>query len=157
MKHLKNISGFTLIEIISVILVVGIIGAVAVPMFSTSHLDVSVSGDTVQGDIQYAQELAMTRDQDVSITFNQNASSYDTPSDPNGVYSAETRNFPQNVTIYSSDTTITFNSFGEKVGPTQTIILWTGAPLPDPPPPGPGPQGSITITVEQFTGRVSVS
>ncbi len=59
MKHLKNTKGFTLIEIISVILVMGIIGAVAAPMFDTSTIDVSVAGDTARGDIQYVQELAM--------------------------------------------------------------------------------------------------
>lgn len=144
MKYFKNIKGFTLIEIISVILVIGIMGAVAVPMFDTSRIDVSMAGDTVQGDIQYAQELAMTRDQDVSITFNQGAFTYDTPADPNGVFPAETREFPQSVSITSINTTITFNSFGEKVGGTQSVVLSAGL-------------GSITITVEQFTGRVSVS
>ena len=144
MKYLKNIKGFTLIEIISVILVIGIMGAVALPMFNTAHIDVSLAGDTIQGDIQYAQELAMTRDQNVSINFNQGAFTYDTPADPNGVFSAETRELPQSVSISSSSTIITFNSFGEKVGATESIVLSAGS-------------GSITITIEQFTGWVSVS
>ena len=66
------------------ILVIGIIGAVAAPMFDTSTIDVSVAGDMAQGDIQYVQELAMTRDQNVSIIFNP-GSSYVVPADPGPV------------------------------------------------------------------------
>ncbi|MBT3509026.1 MAG: prepilin-type N-terminal cleavage/methylation domain-containing protein, partial [Nitrospina sp.] len=43
MQFLKNKKGFTLIEIISAILVVGIIGAVAMPLFDTGNINVSVS------------------------------------------------------------------------------------------------------------------
>ena len=55
MKYLKNAKGFTLIEIISVVLVMGIISAVAVPMFDTAGIDVSVSASTVQSDIRYVR------------------------------------------------------------------------------------------------------
>ncbi len=157
MDFLKNNKGFTLIEIISVVLVMGILGAVAIPMFSTATIDVSVAGDTVQADIQYVQELAMTRDQNVSITFTQGSSSYTVPADPNGAYPAETREFPLNISIYSLNTTITFNSFGEKVGGTDNIILRHGPPFIGTPPPGPPPGQHVTITVEEFTGRATVS
>ncbi len=144
-RFLKNQKGSTLIEIISVILVMGIIGVVAAPMFDTSTIDVSVAGDTAQGDIQYVQELAMTRDQNVSIIFNP-GSSYVVPADPGteSVYPAETREFPNGISITTGGT-ITFNSFGEKVGGTQSIIL--SASNGD----------TVTITIEQFTGRTSIS
>ena len=144
MEFLKNSKGFTLIEIISVILVIGIIGAVAVPMFDTSTIDVSVAGDTVQGDIQYVQELAMTRDQDVSITFTASATSYDLPTDPGGVYPAETRDLPNGVSIQTGGV-VTFNSFGERTAASAgTIVLNAAGNL-------------VTITIEQYTGRASVS
>jgi prepilin-type N-terminal cleavage/methylation domain-containing protein len=155
MKFLKNSKGFTLIEIISVILVLGIISAVAIPMFDTSPISVSMAGNTVQTDIQYVQELAMTRDQDVSITFTQNADNYDVPADPNGVYPLETRTFPSGVQIVSNTTTITFNKFGEKSGTTETIKLRVGPPPTGPPPPGLGRE--INITIEQYSGRVTIS
>ncbi len=144
MKLLQNNKGFTLIEIISVVLVMGILAAVALPVFDTAVIDVSVAGNTVQADIQYTQELAMTRDQDVSITFIQNADSYDVPADPNGVYPLETRKLPRDVKIVSATTTITFNNFGEKTGATESILLQTGSQ-------------TFTISIEQLTGRVTVS
>ncbi|MBT6410730.1 MAG: prepilin-type N-terminal cleavage/methylation domain-containing protein [Nitrospina sp.] len=157
MKFLKNNKGFTLVEMISVILVVGIMGAVALPMFDTSSVDVSVAGNTVQADIQYTQELAMTRDQSVGISFINGATTYDVPADPNGVFPLETRELPKSVTIVSTSTTITFNSFGEKVGATEIVYLRAGPPPPGPPPPGPPLGKIITITIEVFTGRVTVS
>jgi len=162
MKFLHNKNGFTLIEIISVILVVGIIGAVAVPMFDSTGIDDSMAANTIQADIQYAQELAMTRDQTVSITFTRNSATYDVPADPNGVYPLETRNLPRNVVIaHPPSTTITFNSFGEKLNPTETFYIGSGVSLApwnpgDPPPPIPTGE-LIAITVEQVTGRVTVS
>jgi len=142
MKYLRNTKGFTLIEMISVILIVGILGAVAVPMFSTATIDISMAGNTIQGDIQYTQELAMTRNQNVSIILN-TGTTYDVPTDPGGVYPQETRKFPSGISITTGGT-IEFNGFGEKVGGTQAIILSSG-------------EGTVTITVEQITGRVSVS
>jgi prepilin-type N-terminal cleavage/methylation domain-containing protein len=157
MHFLKNKKGFTLIEIISAILVLGIVGAVAMPLFDTGNINVSVSGNTVQGDIQYAQELAMTRDQNVSITFIVGADNYDVPADPNGVYPLENRKFPRGTKIVSATTTITFNSFGEKQGATETIYLRAGPPPPGTPPPGPPLGQVVAVTIEQFTGRVTVS
>lgn len=144
MKYLNNDKGFTLVEIISVILVMGIIAAVVVPSFDTSPIDATMAGNTVQADIQYTQELAMTRDQDVSITFILNSTTYDVPADPNGVFPLETRELPRGGSVTSATTTITFNSFGEKVGATENVVIQTGSE-------------TKTITVEQFTGRVTVS
>jgi prepilin-type N-terminal cleavage/methylation domain-containing protein len=162
MKFLHNKNGFTLIEIISVILVMGVLAAVAIPMFDSTGIDDSMAANTIQADIQYAQELAMTRDQNVSITFQRNAVTYDVPADPNGVYDLETRKLPRNVVIaHPLTTTITFNSFGEKLNPTETFYIGSGVSLstwnPGDPPPT-LPTGDLTaITVEQFTGRVTVS
>ena len=146
MKFLKNSKGFTLIEIISVILVLGIISAVAIPMLNTGTIDINLAANTVQTDIQYVQELAMTRDQDVSITFTQGSTTYDVPADPNGVYSLETRQLPQGTAINSTNTTVTFNGNGELTGgAAQTIQLVAGTS-----------SDTINVTVEAYTGRVTV-
>lgn len=144
MKFLRNKKGFTLIEIISVILVIGIMSAIAIPFFDTSPISVSMAGNTVQTDIQYTQELAMTRDQDVSIVFIASANTYDVPVDPNGVFPLETRQLPQGVTIQTGGT-VTFNSFGERSATSAASIVLNAS------------GNAITITIEQLTGRVTVS
>lgn len=144
MKFLRNKKGFTLIEIISVILVIGIMSAIAIPFFDTSPISVSMAGNTVQTDIQYTQELAMTRDQDVSIVFIASANTYDVPVDPNGVFPLETRQLPQGVTIQTGGT-VTFNSFGERSAISAASIVLNAS------------GNAITITIEQLTGRVTVS
>jgi prepilin-type N-terminal cleavage/methylation domain-containing protein len=162
MKFLNNKNGFTLIEIISTILVIGILGAVAAPFFDTSPIDDSMAANTIQADIQYVQELAMTRDQSVSITFSRNANTYNVPADPNGVYPLETRNLPNQVIIaYPQTTTITFNNFGEHTGGNIEFFLRSGPLLPPWSPGDPPlvlPSGNLVkISVEKFTGRVTVS
>nr|MBC8282459.1 prepilin-type N-terminal cleavage/methylation domain-containing protein [Nitrospinota bacterium] len=97
MKFLKNNKGFTLIEIISVILVLGIISAVAIPMFDQGSINATLVANTVQTDIQYTQELAMARNQEASITFTNGANSYELPAD--SVFNSERGDLPNGVTI----------------------------------------------------------
>ena len=142
MKFLKNNKGFTLIEMVSVILVLGIISAVAIPMFDQGTINATLVANTVQTDIQYTQELAMTRDQNVSIVFTNGSSTYDVPADPNGVYPAETRSLPNGVVI-QGNTTVTFNGNGETSASGSTVTLNAN-----------GTQ--MTITVQGITGRATV-
>ena len=142
MKFLKNNKGFTLIEMVSVILVLGIISAVAIPMFDQGTINATLVANTVQTDIQYTQELAMTRDQNVSIVFTNGSSTYDVPADPNGVYPAETRPLPNGVVI-QGNTTVTFNGNGETSASGSTVTLNAN-----------GTQ--MTITVQGITGRATV-
>jgi len=142
MKFLKNSKGFTLIEMVSVILVLGIISAVAIPMFDQSSINATLVADTIQTDIQYTQELAMTRDQNVSIIFANGATSYDLPADPNGVYSSETRQLPQGVNIVG-DTTVTFNGSGETSATGSEVNLNAGGV-------------TLKVVVQGYTGRATV-
>jgi|SaaInlStandDraft_6_1057023.scaffolds.fasta_scaffold71051_1 MSHA pilin protein MshC len=150
MKFLKNNKGFTLIEMISVILVLGIISAVAVPMFDRSTIDLSMTANTIQTDIQYAQELAMTRGQqtsgnEIGILFSNNTASYTLPTDPSGVWPAEIRTLPQGVTITSTTADVRFNQHGETLtATTWTITITAGGT-------------SRTVTVDAYTGRATVS
>jgi len=142
MKFLKNNKGFTLIEMISVILVLGIISAVAVPMFDNSTINTTLVANTVQTDIQYTQELAMTRNQDIEISFGAGATSYSLPIDPSGVWSADTRALPQGVTIQDA-VNVSFNKHGEISSGGAVVTLNANGT-------------TMTVTVQGYTGRVTV-
>ncbi|PIQ98123.1 MAG: hypothetical protein COV67_00665 [Nitrospinae bacterium CG11_big_fil_rev_8_21_14_0_20_56_8] len=152
MARMRREDGFSLIELVSVILLLGILSATVLPMFDTSGIDASTAAATVQTDIRFVQELALARNPanvgDVGIIFTQGQSSY-TITDPAGIFSL-TRDLPNNVVISQAPPTsgnlISFNKYGEpEIGSTDVSFqISTGGEIK-------------TITVEHFTGRVTVS
>lgn len=145
-RHLKNARGFTLIEIISVILVLGIIAAVAVPNFDKSGIEVSTWAATIETDIRYAQELAMARNpalgSPITITFSTSTNSYSLV-DPSGVFDDVLRELDGTGTNIVNTISISFNRFGEAAS-FGTVQITAGG-------------STQSITVEQYTGRVTVS
>ncbi|MBC8288609.1 MAG: prepilin-type N-terminal cleavage/methylation domain-containing protein [Nitrospinae bacterium] len=144
-RHLENSKGFTLIEIISVILILGIIAAVAVPNFDRSGIAVANWAATIKSDIRYAQELAMSRNpasaSPVTISFSPGGS-YSIV-DPSGVFTDVLRQLDGTDTSIVNNISISFNRFGEA---TQFGTVQISS-------------GGITqnIIVEQYTGRVTIS
>ncbi|NIP99652.1 MAG: prepilin-type N-terminal cleavage/methylation domain-containing protein [Nitrospinaceae bacterium] len=140
-------SGFTAIEIILVILLVGILAVVATPALKTSPIDASTAADMVKNDLRFLQALAMARNPqnpgEVGITFTVGQSSY-VIDDPQDVFD-DTRQLPSRAVI-SSGGTLSFNKYGEPefAGASQSFQVSSGGNL-------------RTITVEQITGRVTVS
>lgn len=152
---MRNARGFTAIEIISVILLLGILTAIAIPMFSTTVIDVESSAQAVRADLRMVQQLALARDPTtggaIGILFTPGATSY-TISDPAGVFTT-TRDLPNGaaigtVTIGAPPTAnkLSFNRYGEPefTGTNATIQVTKGAQ-------------TKTLTVERFTGRVTIS
>lgn len=145
-RHFKNTKGFTLIELVIVILIMGIISAVAIPSFDRSGIHTATWAATIATDIRYAQELALSRNpaslDPLKIEFSSDDNDYKI-TDPSGVFDEVERNLDDDGTSIDTDQTFSFNRFGEPVS-FGTLQITSG-------------EKTYTITVEEYTGRVTVS
>ncbi len=139
--------GFTIIEIIGVIVIIGIIAAVAIPSFQSPNIDVATAAASIQTDIIFVQELSFSRDPQsagaITLTLTSGASSY-TITDPGNIYT-QTRTLPSSVSITTGGT-ISFNKYGEPefAGASKAFTITAGGKVQ-------------TLTIEQYTGRVTIS
>jgi len=83
MTELKTIqksvckSGFTLIELIVVAVILGIAALIAVPMFSgAADMQVRAAANRIAADLDYAKGLAVTHQKNYSVVFNTGNESY---------------------------------------------------------------------------------
>lgn len=136
---LKQPNGFTLVELVVVILLIGIISFVAAPRFMQSD-DIAErrAVDEMIVALRYAQQMAMSRGG--GIQFRTTANSYtveqtdSTPLPSPDLVGNYTKALPNGVS--STVVTIAFTALGEPVPNTTTIIT----------------VGSRSITIEEDTG-----
>ena len=70
MLFLRKNSGFTIIEIIVVIIVISIAAMLAVPMFSSAaDMQTRSVANMITADIEYAKSLAVSTQNDYSVVF----------------------------------------------------------------------------------------
>jgi prepilin-type N-terminal cleavage/methylation domain-containing protein len=73
----RRACGFTLIEIIVVVVILSIIALMAVPMFgSAADIQLKAAANMIAADLEYAKSMAITRQQPFSIDFNSTDESY---------------------------------------------------------------------------------
>jgi MSHA pilin protein MshC len=145
-KNLRKIvnghnEGFSLIELIMVIVITGIMAAIAIPKLSNNNIDLYSVARQVKSDIRYTQELAMSNYRQTTINFTINNKIYTiTSSGP-----TESKSIPVSSKA-TFDTTIsfTFNSSGEPIGGGGTIGI------------GITSGGSKQIEVSNITGRADI-
>lgn len=69
--------GFTLIEVMLVVLILGIAAAVAVPMMSSAgSMQVRSAANMIAADLEYAKSMAISRGQPYSVLFDKTTESY---------------------------------------------------------------------------------
>ena len=67
----KNVQAFTLVELLVVVLIMAIAGAMIIPMMTgTGEMQALSAARMIATDIQYAQSYAITNQLDVTVQFN---------------------------------------------------------------------------------------
>lgn len=167
MAEHKQRRALTLIELMVVVVVLAIVGALVVPLLSTTHdSQTSAAARIVAADLESARSLARTTMQPHSLVFNPNLTAYKVVADYGGesyvdadavehpvragqdfeVVLAAQSGMPQVVVgavDFGGDTYVTFNGLGE---PTAAGSITLGA----------GTMGA-EIAVESLTGNVTVT
>jgi len=137
---MKNDRGFTLIEIIMVIITIGILAFVVISKYPTTEISLDTAADMIKSDIRSVQALAIAKHAAQTLTFN-SSTQYTFPKLGGGT---ETRIFGDifrgGISLSAYPGSITFNSLGEPSAGYGTITITNGS--------------SITLTVLQYTGKV---
>jgi len=148
----KHQSGFTLIEVIAVLVIIGVVAAVVVSrMMSPSSFSLVSETDILKGHLRYAQYRAMSHTEKWGIRFPTN-NSYNLLS-PTATTSklpnedSSTHTLPSGITISSDAGTVYFNEWGNPVSDTGDLLLETTISLTD---------GSTTqeFTIKPNTGFI---
>ena len=131
-KKIKSRQGFTMIEVIAVLVILGIIAVVAVSRLGTDENDLIAQTDIVKAHLRFAQLKALSDDTSASwgIAFaagsyalqrNGGAASVNLPGE-NGA----THSFPSGVSITSvtvtPSQTVYFNSWGSPVDASGNLL-----------------------------------
>ena len=78
MRKLERLGGFTLVELILVVLILSIAALVAIPMFSSAaDIQVRSVANRIAADLDYARGLAITRQKNYTVVFDKANESYD--------------------------------------------------------------------------------
>lgn len=163
---MKALRGYTLIEVLIVVVILGIAGALVIPSFSSTEvLRIQATVRTIVGDITFAQSDALARQQKRAIVFNAAENRYAIIEVRGGTLNPTTDTIKtvnlSNARKYHTSRLVSADFDGDNV----LVFDEMGGPVAGPGSSTPGAGGTIVvegsgsifqITIEAYTGRVSV-
>ena len=97
------LTGFTLIEILIVVVVIGIAAMIAVPMMSSAaSMQIRSAANMIAADLEYAKSTAISRGQNYSVVFDPDGNSYQIQG-PSGVIDHPVKKGFQYIVNFQSD------------------------------------------------------
>lgn len=138
-------SGFTMIEIIAVLILLSIVAAIATSHIGDTRVDVVGATEVLKGHLRYSQVKAMNSATPWGINFNsgsyvleQNGSASATPLPGKG---NSTLTLPAGVTVSSTIDPLNFDQWGSPGAVTATVTVTDGT-------------NTRTITITKNTGFI---
>lgn len=145
--------GFTLFELVMVIIIIGVLAAIAIPRFSLQDSSVHAQAAQVARDIRHAQMLAMSQGR--TLTFQSLGTTYRCVDSTGTVITDPATQQPFNFTLNNgvslSVGTVNFDSLGRPVS-GGTLVSAADIPFTVS-----GETQTSNLTVSRVTGFVAVS
>ncbi len=139
---MRNEDGFTLIELIMVIVIIGILAFVAIQKYPASGISLETAADMIRSDIRSVQALAMSQHASQTLTFSSTKYEFPVIGEENNKIRNFADIFKGGISLSAYPASISFNSLGEPIaGYGSSITITTGST-------------TKTLTVLQYTGRV---
>lgn len=162
-------SGFTLVEIIVVVVIIGFAAMMAIPLMSSAgSIQVGSAAEAIAADLEYAKSLAITKLQVYTVVFDTAAESYSILDQGGNVIKHPVKKgFDFIVDFKASSRLDKVDIVDADFDNTSEINFdYLGSPYNGDSPPGPlnsgvitldGAGRIITINIEPVTGYISVS
>ena len=130
-KRIHRDKGFTLVEMLAVIIITAVVGAVAIPQFGTlrGSMDRINARAYIIQDLKRAQAESITQGcrgifkiaaNNESYTFGCDYLTYDVAADPSADVTSFVRNLPTDIEV-SADAAVIFNSRGQAIDTSYAL------------------------------------
>jgi prepilin-type N-terminal cleavage/methylation domain-containing protein len=168
--NLRDISsGFTLIELIIVVVIISIAALTAVPMMSSAaSVQIRSAANMISADLEYAKSMAISRGQKFSVVFDKNTESYRIEDqDGNVIPHPVKKGFSYVINFQNDGRLNKVDIFDADFDGTSEVKFdYLGSPYNGNTPPAPLNSGVIslqaggvtaTVSVEPVTGFISIN